>query len=355
MRVALVENSGNLFGGGQHSFLQLLGAFSQAIEPLVVVPAWGSFADAAAQRARVVVVPMPSLRNSAPFGWIHAGIRLAAVFRRHGIELVHANGSRCMLYAGTVARLCGLPVVWHVRINDPDPALDWLLQRLASTVVVNSCFVAKRFPGFQTEVIPNGVDLALFRPRTPRPELAAELGLGPHERIVLNVARCVAFKGLDRFIEVARRVVRRMPMTRFLLAGEGPLLEELQRQAADLGDRILFLGARRDVPELMALADVVLFTSLEEPFGRVVIEAMAMGIPVVAFASGGVMETVLPGETGLLVDPDDLESMAEAVLGLLSSPVERRRLGEHGQRVARRDYDIRLHARRIEALYDRCR
>jgi glycosyltransferase involved in cell wall biosynthesis len=152
-------------------------------------------------------------------------------------------------------------------------------------------------------VVPLGIDLERFR--NGRATLDG--------RIVGNVARLAEQKGQRDLIAAAPHVLERHPDVRFIVVGEGELRDELERLAQPLGDRFAFLGARDDVPDLLASFDVFAFPSRFEGLCLAVIEAQAAGVPVVATPVGGIRETVVDGETGWLVPPRDVDALAERI------------------------------------------
>jgi glycosyltransferase involved in cell wall biosynthesis len=353
--VLVVSHHADIVGGGELSLLGLLEGLDRARwTPTLVVPADGPLAA----RARALgvptqVVPMPTPRHPGP-AVLRSLLALRALARE--ARLVHANGVRAMCYAGLAGRLVPRPVVWHVRVADRDPVLDRLLVRLASAVVVNSRAVGRRFgtpAPRKVRCIYNGVDLARFAPRPPSPALRAALGLPPEAPVVVSVGRFVAFKGYGHLLDAAAAVQARRPGVRWLLVGDGPLRGELEARCRSLGlaSLVTFAGWREDVPDLLALGDLFVLPSLAEHFGRVLIEAMALGKPVVATAAGGVPEVVADGETGLLVPPADPEALAGAVEALLADRERAARLGVAARRRAETAFSQAGHAEAMAALF----
>ncbi len=354
--VLVVSNHGEIVGGGEISLLTLLKGLDRACwAPTLVVPSEGPVAV----RARALglpthTIPLPPLRKP----WAAIGQTLVPLWRlvrASGALLLHANGSRAMFYAGLVGRFAQRPVIWHVRIADRDAVLDRLLAPLARAIVVNSKAVERRFAGLTHKVrcIPNGVDLARFSPRQPSAGLRASLDLTEGAPVVASVGRFVAYKGYTHLLEAARLVREAAPEVHWVLVGDGELRSELEAQCRGLGleSRVHFTGWREDIPEVLALADLFVLPSLGEHFGRVLIEAMAMGRAVVATDAGGVPEVVLDGETGLLVPPAQSRALAEAVLALLRDPARARRLGEAGRLRAEAEFSLARHVETVEALY----
>lgn len=356
--VLVVSNHGEIAGGGEVSLLALLGGLDRSRwAPTVVVPSEGVVAERCrALGLTTAVVPLPGLRRPGP-AMLRSVTGLRRLIRRTGAVLLHANGSRAMFYAGLAGRHPRRPVIWHVRVADSDGFLDRLMLRLASVVVVNSKAVGHRFawaPPGKVRCIYNGVDLKRFSPRQPPPLLRAALGLPERARVVASIGRFVAFKGYAHLLEAAALVRAARADVHWLLVGEGELREDLEAQCRRLGlaPQVHFLGWREDVPDLLALCDLLVLPSLGEHFGRVLIEAMAMARPVVATEAGGVPEIVVHGETGVLVPPAEPKALAEAVLSLLEDPGRAARLGAAGRRRTERDFGLRRHAEAVEHLYE---
>jgi glycosyltransferase involved in cell wall biosynthesis len=169
--------------------------------------------------------------------------------------------------------------------------------------------------------------------------------------IVGNVARLAEQKGQRTLLEAVPFVLERHPESRFAIAGEGELRRELESLAAPLGDRAVLLGARDDVPDLLASFAVFAFPSLYEGLCLAVIEAQAAGVPVVATPVGGIRETVVDGETGWLVPPRDPRALADRIVWVLDHPDEARRIAEEGRRRARERYSEAAMVERTLALY----
>ena len=355
--VLLVSNHAEIVGGGELSLLSLVEALDRSRwAPAVVVPSEGPVAAG----CRVLGIPayvvsMPSLRPPRL-----TAIRGVATLRRMTLEtratLLHANGSRAMLYAGLAGLLARVPVIWHVRVADPDPGLDRILLRMAAGVVVNSKAVLRRFPPVsagKVRCIYNGVDLARFCPRSPSAQLRASLGLPYGVAVVASVGRFVPYKGFAVLLEAADVVRASRPDVHWLLVGDGELRGELERQCRTLSldTQVRFTGWRTDVADLLALADLFVLPSMSEHFGRVLVEAMALGKPVVATDAGGVPEIVVPGETGLLVPPGDATAMARAICALLKDPARSAQLGAAGRRRVEAEFSLARHVAAVEALY----
>jgi glycosyltransferase involved in cell wall biosynthesis len=205
-------------------------------------------------------------------------------------------------------------------------------------------------------IIPSGVDLEPYRPPEPAElrSLRGELGLSVNDVVVGFAGRLETVKGPDLFLRLAGEIAHRRPATRFLVIGDGALREPLEERAEEMGlaGKVQWLGWREDLPRLLRAMDILALTSRNEGQGRILVEAMATGLPVVALRSGGVAEVVVEGETGLLAGPLQVVQAAEAVLSLADDPQLRRRLGEAGRHRARQLFSVSTMIARLEALYD---
>jgi glycosyltransferase involved in cell wall biosynthesis len=354
--ILVVSNHGRLVGGGELSLMDLLGGLDRdRWAPTLVVPEEGAVASRGRDLGLAVhVVPLPTLRRPGP-AILNTVRTLGRLARATGAGLIHANGSRAMFYAGLAARAVGRPAIWHVRIAESDGLADRALHALATSVIVTSRAVARRFRPTSPKVrlIPNGVDLAHFTPRSPSAALRAALGVPPSAPIVLSIGRFVAEKGHRHLLEAVARVERTRPGVHWILLGDGELADELRATARRLGleAQVHFGGWRDDVPDVLALCDVFVLPSESEGFGRVLVEAMAMARAVVATAVGGVPEIVRDGETGILVPAAAPAPLADAIRSLLDDPAHAARLGTEGRARARAAFSLTAHIAAVERVY----
>jgi L-malate glycosyltransferase len=359
-RVIFIEHHGDIIGGGQISLLLLMQNLGQH-QPLCVCGGEGSMAEAVCERRlRLELMPMPSL-GPRSFGTVWSGVkRLRRLIGEQQGVLLHANSSRGMFYAGLAGWLSGIPVIWHVRVGGTDGWWDRLLASWATRIVVISKSVQTRFPwrgaAKKVRLIHNGVDVLGGASGDGR-EWRQRLGYGERP-LVGMVAQLIPWKRQDDFIRGMARVAQKFPEAGFLLVGADPgpdaaYERQLRELVAELGleERVAFVGFCEDVPGIMAMLDILVLTSENEPFGRVLIEGMAASRPVVATEGGGVGEIVVEGETGLLVPVGDVEGIAAAVERLLADPEAGRAMGEKGRQRAAALFSIEAHVQQVEELY----
>jgi glycosyltransferase involved in cell wall biosynthesis len=198
-------------------------------------------------------------------------------------------------------------------------------------------------------VIPNGISLTAFDQTTQVDRHADGAGT-TQQPIVLTIARLHEQKGLNYLLEAAVSV----PEAVFLLAGDGPdrVNLEAQAQALGLGQRVVFLGHRRDVPALLATCDVFVLPSLYEGMPLSILEAMAARKPVIATAIGGIDEVIAPDKTGLLVPPHDSGALAAAIRSLLFDRTRAQQLAANGRVRVEQDFAAEVMVRRVVQIYD---
>lgn len=370
-------------GGSDVSLLQIVAGLDAArYRRLVLLPAEGPLIpDLVAAGAEVRVVPVLKKLTSRRgrhylaryvANYPRAVAAVGRIVRDERVDLIHTNSLHCW-YGFAAAAIARRPHVWHVREivwqSRALRRLETLFARgFAHRIVVPSRAVAAMFRTSRGRLpshlvtIPNGVDTAVFHPRRDGLSVRAALGVGAGEALVGLVARLDRWKGVDTFLEAAA-LCRPARSTRFVVVGgpiEGhePYLGELEARARALGldGRAQFTGWRfgpREMPEVMAALDVCVLASVKpEPFGRVLVEAMAAGKPVVATDLGGPREICVHGETGWLVPPGDARALAGAVEDLVADPARARLFGLAGRQRVETAFDARQVIRRIEALYE---
>ncbi len=230
---------------------------------------------------------------------------------------------------------------------------EWVLWPLAHHILCNSQvlkdYMVSRYglPAARLTVVPNGVDTDFFQPgRNGRKE-------GPP--VVLSVARLVPDKDHDTLLAAFSRVAAQYPGAELWLVGNGPRREVLEQKARDLGlaGQVKFLPATDDIRQMYRQGDIFALSSVNEALPNVILEAMAAGLPVVATRVGGLPEAVVPEETGLLVDPRDIEGMAASLSRLLSAPETRRSLGRRGRERVLAQFSFEAMVSRHQEIWDR--
>jgi glycosyltransferase involved in cell wall biosynthesis len=239
---------------------------------------------------------------------------------------------------------------------------SWALKR-SHAVIANSRFTADGLvsaAGVQSPVVvPNGIEPHEFEVDRVQARRAVfeELGLPTDSFLVANIGILCSRKNQLDAVEVARRVSERHPEVRFICVGSPSLADtdyvnRLRARINEFGltDNIHLLGLRTNVVSYLAAADLLLHTAVSEPQGRVMLEAMAARVPVVAYRVGGIPESVVDGETGLLVPLGDIGAAAAAVCHLISDPALRSRMGEAGRSRVLQHFTAEATARAVDKV-----
>lgn len=344
-----VSERADLYGGGQHSLLDLATVLAEAgARPAVVLSGGGPLADAL-ERAGVAVrhLSLPPIRPAPGMVAMRAVRALASLARAEASALLHSDAPRTALYAGLAARLAGTAHVWHVRASvGGRPLADRLLVRLAHRVIAVSRAAARRSAALRrarhVRVVPTGIrPPELLDRRTARTLLDL-----PQEGLVVGVVgRVEPDKGGEDALAVLAGVRDAVPGTVLVFLGnadpEAPWPMTLRLRAAALGllDGIRFAGERPGAARLLAAFDLILHPSRHEALPRVLIEAAQAAVPVVAYAVGGVGEVVEDGVTGLLAPPRELATLGAAAVRLAADGELRHVLGDAARRRAAERFD----------------
>ena len=291
--------------------------------------------------------------------------RLGAYARENRIDIIQGNNG--VLINDVVilaARRLGQPCVIHSRGAEyPGRVTGWLAKKVDRVLAVSG-YVAQsvRALGVAPEdivMLPEGLDADGFAGRADAGAFRGRHGLSGDLPLVGLVACLVAWKGQDIFLEACAQAMVERKFQAVIVGAEpgdsSQMLARLRAKAVALGlsQAVFFTGHEADVASTMAACDVVVHASTSpEPFGRVLLEAMSLGRPVVATQAGGPMEVISHGQDGLLVPPGDAAAMARAVCRLLGDRSLRESLGRAGWAKVRRDYGIKDHVSRVEKVWE---
>ena len=281
--------------------------------------------------------------------------RVVRSLRRYPTDIVHSIHFYVNPYAIVASRLTGAREVCSIRSTLavdlrklPAPVSSATL-RLSRTFAVNSraSLLALAEQGLSASRLihwENSVDTERFKPLETRQPVSPV--------ILLAAGRLVPIKRFDRFLNLLSRL--REYGVRGVLAGDGPLrgeLEGIARRLSLTADTLEFRGTDLDMPTLYQRCSILVLTSDAEGTPNVVLEAMAAGLPVVAARVGGTSEVVIDGETGFLVDPEDLDRLYKCVRALVCAPEMRRRFGQRAREVACSAYSLNHLPAKLDELY----
>lgn len=362
-RVLYVNSWSSAHGGSSTSLIDVVSHLDPSrYQPIVMCPAEGELPE----RLREIGIPVlvrgihrPTREEvhrfllEVPFHW--------RWLRAEGIDLVHGNTSASRRSVVQAAVSAAIPYIQHVRNVVKNPRSNYGYE-VADRIVCNSDATAAVFmeePTLRgkTMTIYNAVDLSQYE--IAADNRRAELGIDESRPVIGFVGQIVPRKGVLTLITSMASIVKRVPNALLVVVGCPPPDEteyekECRRltEALGLRDHVRFMGYRRDVPAFMRTFDVFALPTRSEPFGKVVIEAMAGGAPVVASHVGGIPEIVTSRELGTLVAPDDPAALADAVLALVADSTRRKGIAAHAAASVHARFTMTAMLEQIQSLYD---
>jgi glycosyltransferase involved in cell wall biosynthesis len=381
IRVLYLDHTAKL-SGGELALARLLGALDRGrVEPIVVLGEDGPLRELLAQHSidthvlplseKLRTVSKDSLGVAGVVGQLRSlvsfcryALQISRFARQLHVNLIYTNSLKSDFYGAFAASLARVPLIWHVRDRIEDGYLPrtsvrlvrLLARFLPTCVVANSASTLATLQlrrSNRTAVIASG----LTREHIERCSAPRRANSVPQIGIIGRIA---PWKGQDVFLEAAAILSRQGFSARFRIAGSAMFGEEqkfeheLRELAASLGtaEHVEFLGFS-DVPAVLGSLDVLVHASrIPEPFGQVIIEGMAAGLPVIATDGGGAREIIEDRKTGLLVPMGDAAALAQALMELLSRREFARALAVAGRQHVLEHFTVEQSARRSEALYE---
>lgn len=311
----------------------------------------GSLIETVQERAIPLVLEPTLVREVNPVKDLLVIWRLARLMRQGQYQIVHTHSSKAGIVGRWAAKLAGVPVIvhtvhgWghHERQHPLVRAYYIGLEKLTlpitdKLIVVSSLNIEKGLADGIGKpenylVIRSGIELDRFgHPQSPREITRATWGIPQDAVVIGSVTRLSPQKAPLDFVQAAAQVAQRYPQTYFMMVGDGPLRSEVEALAAQVGiaDRLVLTGLRRDVPELMAAFDIFALSSLWEGLPRVLPQAMATSLPIVATACDGSTEAITEGVNGFLVPPGEPAVLAERLCRLVDAPALAQQMGAAG-------------------------
>lgn len=376
-KVVFVHDT-NVFGGIELFMLLLMKYYDRSrYETVVMVPGYEDSFRSSPEKFIELIEEMqiPLLRPDDPgitpfISFWKDIINIRKAFKEAGIDIVHIHtpNPHRTLRTTIAARLAGLPLVRSEHLPPSFWEIGSLKVKIGSKI--NEILSSKIVPGSDacyeeqlTLINRNpkkvtrscyGIELDRFNPNHDVRAAKQKLGFDPDIPVVGNIARLSPEKGQKYLIDAAAIVIQKFGPVNFIIVGSGQLLEDLQKQAQNLGigEHVYFLGFQEDTVPFMEAMDVTVMSSLNEGVSLAMLEFMAMGKPLVSSKEPSFTETVVDGESALLVDLEDSEALAGGIIRLLEDKELAKLVGEGALKKVHSEFDIMKSAKEQMELYD---
>ncbi len=360
MKILHINTERTWRGGEQQTLYLLSSLIDRRISCHLVCQAESPMAQKALE-AGVEVFPI-AMRGEVD---LPASLRIRKLITRHGYDIVHSHTSHAhtlAFFASLGCRTCRLVtrrVDFSIFRNRFLPINGIKYRFMADyyiaishqikQVMVNDGIAAERI-----FVAHSGIDLQRFA-RVAGNHLVDEFNLKPAERVVINVAHLAGHKGQKYLVGAIPHVLAAIPNVRFFIIGKGELMSELQALSVSLGigHALTFTGFRNDVGAFYKIADLFVMSSVQEGLGTAILDALALGIPVVAANAGGIPEVIKDGETGRLVEAANPQALAKGIIEMLSNVDQARAMARRGQDNVKAEFSIDAMVENNLAVYNR--
>jgi glycosyltransferase involved in cell wall biosynthesis len=298
--------------------------------------------------------------------FVRSIIRIIKIISKYKVDIVNTHSSWDSWIASIAARISSCkPLILRTR-HLSTPISKGLLSRIVyqyfphliittGNSIRESLINVNRFPEDKIVSIPTGVDLSVFYPRPPNNALRMSLKISPEDKVIGIIASLRSWKGHDYLLEAAKIIIEKRKNIKFLIAGDGPRYNHLIEKTRLLGisEHVLFLGHRKDVPEILSILDIVVLPSYaNEGVPQSILQVMAMEKPVVASDIGSIPEIVHNEETGILVESKAPYALAKKIIFLLDNQEFAKTLAANAKKFVESRYSVKNMADRIEEVYN---
>ncbi len=354
--------------GGNIVCLHLIeAALNQGWDVLVNSPSEGRFCDILREKK----VKVYHLNTTRSFNWLSA-VNMAQLIKKERVSLVHAHAP----FAGSVisslaGKLAGVPVIIHAHLQDAlssnsfirsyqNMMNSWTSRKCCDAIIsvshqVKDALITEGFDSRKFHVVHNGTPVNNHKIDS---NIRNELNIPEDIQVVIHIGRLCKSKGQHLLLQAAANLHQLGQEAVYLIVGkdleqDGAYLQYLKDLAQELGinQSVHFLGHRSDIPQLLALSDLLVLPSYTEGLPLVILEAMAAGLPIVATPVGGIPEAVIHQETGLLVPVEDVRALGDAILRLLQNPHLMQEMGNKGLGMVQKDFSVEKMCEEVFDIY----
>ena len=296
--------------------------------------------------------------------------RLRKLLREQEVDILHCHDYKANIAGYLATRSTDVRLIVTSHSADSKWSLShwriWAYELLSSAfirhfdrIVAVSDFIysetlAKKVSPGKAITIYNSVDLDRFQNDVNNGDLREKFGIGPKSKVIGTVGRLSTEKGYDYFLRAAKIVIEFDPSVVFLIAGDGRLREQLEYLSEELGirEKVIFTGLRQDIEDIYSMIDIFVSSSITEGLPLAILEAMAMGKPVIATNVGAVPKIVRHGRTGILLEPRDIVRLSKAIEDMVRSPGRAEMMAANGQNLVYSEFSDEVMVSKYEEVYD---
>ncbi|MCP4681813.1 MAG: glycosyltransferase [Desulfobacterales bacterium] len=351
--------------GGERYLLDLIKYADETIKHLIILPYPGPLTQALEDHKYYYTIVNMKKKFS-----IRSILALVQYLKKNNVDIIHTHGYRANFYGGIASILGGTKIISTIHVSLYDyvdtPLLVRcvyiLLERIFSHKTSTLICISNAMKGDMIKlgidprkivVIPNGVDLERFYPRPAEERIKSQLGFNKQDMLIGTVGRMVTEKGQIYLLEALKYLKAEWKNLKCLFVGKGPMLPQLKKLARDSGleDMCIFPGIRNDIELIYPMLELFVLPSIREPFGLVLLEAMASGVPVLATASGGPLDFINTGINGVLVPPKDSKALAQNISNLLRNKNRAEAIAVEGKKTVENEFSVKETVKKIQEVY----
>lgn len=353
----LLLSAGKGWGGIESQVVTLASALIKRGHKIIIgCPDEGQVKENA-EKLRLPTTPI----NVANSGDMLAVARIVKIVKRENIKIITSNLGKEYWPSAVAAKLTGSHLVFvRHQLDILKKTTAWLVSHHVDKIVavsnmVKDSLVTNGIPSEKVTVIYNGIELDRFSPTAiDKNKVRAELNIGKDDIVIGHAGKLDKGKGVFDLLLATERVCKKYPAARLLFVGVGPAQKQLALQSEKLGlkEKVIFAGLQRDMIRLFSVMDIfVLASTTREAFGMALIEAMAMGIPVIGTAIGGIPEIIQNKNNGILVPANDSQSLAEGIINYIENKEFAKRICLEGRKTVENKFTNKIMADGFEELF----
>lgn len=284
--------------------------------------------------------------------------KLNKIIKEYNIDIIYSNSIKAHIYGSILKFITTKKTVWHVRDNINGGLLSkWLIKYSDKMICISDhIYQQVKVPEVKRILLYGGIDVAKWNIQNTNNNIRKSIGVPSDTFLVAQIGQLTGWKNYSDFIKANAIILKHINTVHFLIVGDDLSGNELKYKKQlmiemsnlKLEDHIHFMGFQEDIANVYAQIDILIHPALDEPFGRVIIEAMAMTKPVLAYKCGGPQEIIVDGKTGYLVEPYDYHGLAEKTLFLINQKDLRMQFGTDGRRRVIERFNIERYVTELE-------